>query len=98
MTQNVKEKMRTNNGNNTKGDMSSENITIITNPNKKWKLKGENTWFARGNDNIGHKSITNKVTPLFMKQRNIDNCTLSNISHDKLQTLKIITKLHQNQI
>ena len=39
MTQNVKEKIRTNNHNITKGDMNLKIITMITNPNKEWKLK-----------------------------------------------------------
>ena len=41
MTQNVKEKIQTNNDNNTKGYMNLEIITMVTNPNKEWKLKRE---------------------------------------------------------
>ena len=41
MTQNVKEKIRTNNDNNTKRDMNLKIITTLTNPNKEWKLKRE---------------------------------------------------------
>ena len=41
MTENVKEKMRTSNDNNTKGDLNLKIITMITNPNEQWKLKRE---------------------------------------------------------
>ena len=33
-----------------------------------------------------------------MEQCNIYNCIISGSSHDKLQTLIVITKLHQNRI
>ena len=39
MTQNVNGKIRTNNDNNTKGDMNLKITTMITNPNEEWKLK-----------------------------------------------------------
>jgi hypothetical protein len=39
MTENVKEKIRANNHNNTKGDLNLKIITMITNPNKQWKLR-----------------------------------------------------------
>ena len=39
MTENVKEKMRMTNDNNTKGDLNLKIITMITNPNEQWKLK-----------------------------------------------------------
>ena len=41
MTQNMKEKVRTNNDNNTKGGINLKIITMITDPNEKWKLKRE---------------------------------------------------------
>ena len=53
MTQNMKEEVQTSNGGNTKGDMNFKNITMITSPDKKWKLNKErNTWFVRDDGNI----------------------------------------------
>ena len=51
----------------------------------------------RDDDNERNNSI-NIVTPLFMRRHSFDNCTRSDIPHDRIQILKIITKLHQNRI
>ena len=51
----------------------------------------------RDDDNERNNSI-NKVTPLFIKRHSFDNYTLSDIPHDIIQILKIITKLLRNRI
>ena len=53
MVQTVEEEIRTNNSNNTRGDTNLKIITMITNPNEQWKLKGEDYFIH----NILHTTI-----------------------------------------